>query len=153
MGYWDRLCDIVGNCSQYSIVANKTRLVFTVRVRFACVSAVSDRGMSFAFWLKRRVDSARFRRVDHYGGNDWGYNVRVTTMLQLRRPDPTFAVHGLRGRLPTSMWQDDRAGSGQQRFPGNPPLSNLSAFLATAFRVLSALRADDGGKTATGRAS
>ena len=57
MGYWDRLCDIVGNCSQYSIVANKTRIVFTVRVRFACVSAVSDRGMSFAFWLKRRSTS------------------------------------------------------------------------------------------------
>ncbi len=81
--YWDRLCELVGNCGPYSIVANKTRLAFMVRVRFAGMSAVSDRGMSFAFWLKRRIDSPRFRKIEHYGGSDWGYHVRVASLDHL----------------------------------------------------------------------
>jgi hypothetical protein len=66
--YWNRLCEMVGECGPYSIVANKTRLVFMVRVRFAGMDAVSDRGMSFSFWLKQPIDDARFRKVVHYGG-------------------------------------------------------------------------------------
>jgi len=81
--YWDRLQEMVGNCGPYSVVANKTRLAFMVRVRFAGMSAVSDRGSSISFWLKRRVDSPRFRKIEHYGGDDWGYHLRVTGLDQL----------------------------------------------------------------------
>ncbi len=81
--YWERLCELVGNCGPYSIVASKTRLAFMVRVRFAGMSALSDRGMSFAFWLKRRIDSPRFRKVEHYGGDDWGYHLRVASLDDL----------------------------------------------------------------------
>lgn len=81
--YWNRLCQMVGNCGPYSIVANKTRLAFMVRVRFAGMSAVSGRGMSFAFWLKERIEHPRFRRVEHYGGNDWGYYLRVESLDDL----------------------------------------------------------------------
>lgn len=81
--YWERLQTMVGTCGPYSIVANKTRLAFMVRVRFAGMSAVSDRGMSFSFWLKQRIESSRFRKVDHYGGDDWGYHLRVTSLDEL----------------------------------------------------------------------
>ncbi len=81
--YWDRLQEMVGRCGPYSVVANKTRLAFMVRVRFAGMSAVSDQGMSFAFWLKERIHSPRFRKVEHYGGRDWGYHVRVTSLGDL----------------------------------------------------------------------
>ena len=81
--YWRRLQDLVGKCGPYSIVTNKTGLAFMVRVRFAGMSAVSDRGMSYAFWLKQRIDSPRFRRIDHYGGNDWGYRLRATSLEDL----------------------------------------------------------------------
>lgn len=81
--YWDHLQEMVANCGPHSVVANKTRLVFMVRVRFAGMSAVSDRGMSFAFWLKQRIDSPRFRRVEHYGGNDWGYYLRAESLEDL----------------------------------------------------------------------
>jgi hypothetical protein len=47
-------------------VANKTRLAFMVRVRFAGMGAVSERGMSFPFWLKERIESPRFRKVEYH---------------------------------------------------------------------------------------
>lgn len=75
--YWDRLQELVGECGPYSTVANKTRLAFMVRVRFAGMDAVSDKGMTFSFWLKDRIESPRFKRIEHYGGSDWGYHVRV----------------------------------------------------------------------------
>ncbi|MFQ5967713.1 MAG: DUF5655 domain-containing protein [Acidimicrobiia bacterium] len=81
--FWNKLQEMVGNCGPHSIVANKTRLAFMVRVRFAGTSAVSDCGMSFAFWLKQRIDSPRFRRVEHYGGSDWGYHMRVGSLEEL----------------------------------------------------------------------
>lgn len=81
--YWNRLCQMVGNCGPYSIVANKTRLAFMVRVRFAGMSAVSERGMSLAFWLKEQIESPRFRKVENYGGNNWGYYLRVGSLEEL----------------------------------------------------------------------
>jgi hypothetical protein len=81
--YWERLKDMVGNCGPYTIVANKTRLEFMVRVRFAGMDAVSERGMSMSFWLKERIDSPRFRKVAHYGGRDWVYSVRLTALEDL----------------------------------------------------------------------
>ena len=77
--YWDRLQEIVATCGPYSIVANKTRLEFMVRVRFAGMDAVSEQGMSFSFWLKESLDSPRLRKVVLYGRTDWVHHVRVTS--------------------------------------------------------------------------
>jgi hypothetical protein len=81
--YWDKLQEMVGNCGPYTIVANKTRLAFMVRARFAGMGAVSERGMSFSFWLKERIESPRFSKVEYYGRRDWGYHVRVTSIDDL----------------------------------------------------------------------
>ena len=81
--YWNRLNEMVGKCGPYSVVANKTRLAFMVRVRFAGVGAVSSRGMSVSFWLKRRIDHPRFRKVEHYGRSDFGYHLRITAPDEL----------------------------------------------------------------------
>jgi Domain of unknown function (DUF5655) len=81
--YWDRLQEVVAACGPYSIVANKTRLEFMVRVRFAGMDAVSDRGMSFSFWLKERIDSPRFRKVVLYGRTDWVHHVRISSLDDL----------------------------------------------------------------------
>lgn len=81
--YWNRLCEMVGRCGEYSIVANKTGIGFMVRVRFAGISAVSERGMTLRWWLKERIESPRFARVEHYGGRDWGYRLRVTSLDQM----------------------------------------------------------------------
>lgn len=81
--YWDRLNQMVGTCGPYTVVANKTRLVFMVRVRFAGITAVSDRGMSMSFWLKEQIASPRFRRVDHYTKSDFGHHLRVASLAEL----------------------------------------------------------------------
>lgn len=36
-----------------------------------------------SFWLKERIESPRFRKVAHYGGRDWVYFVRVSTIDDL----------------------------------------------------------------------
>lgn len=81
--YWNRLREMVGQCGPYSLVANKTRLEFMVRVRFAGMDAVSERGMSMSFWLKEQIESPRFRKVAHYGGRDWVYYLRVSSLDEL----------------------------------------------------------------------
>jgi Domain of unknown function (DUF5655) len=81
--YWDRLQEIVATCGPYSIVANKTRPEFMVRVRFAGMDAVSERGMSFSFWLKEGLESPRFRKVVRYGRTDWMHHVRVESLDEL----------------------------------------------------------------------
>jgi Domain of unknown function (DUF5655) len=81
--YWDRLQELVATCGPYFIVANKSRLEFMVRVRFAGMDAVSERGMSFSFWLKERLDSSRFRKVVLYGRTDWVHHIRVVSLDDL----------------------------------------------------------------------
>lgn len=81
--YWNRLQEVVAACGPYSIVANKTRLEFMVRVRFAGMDAVSERGMSFSFWLKERIDSPRFRKVVLYGRTDWVHHLRINSLDDL----------------------------------------------------------------------
>lgn len=50
-----------------------------MRVRFAGLTSVSERGMSFHFWLKSRIQSPRFSRVEHIGV----YRLRVTSLDDL----------------------------------------------------------------------
>jgi Domain of unknown function (DUF5655) len=81
--YWNRLQEVVAACGPFSIVANKTRLEFMVRVRFAGMDAVSERGMSFSFWLKERIDSPRFHKVVLYGRTDWVHHLRINSLDDL----------------------------------------------------------------------
>ena len=81
--FWHRLQEVVAACGPCSIVANKTRLEFMVRVRFAGMDAVSERGMSFSFWLKERIDSPRMRKVVLYGRNNWVHHLRVASLDEL----------------------------------------------------------------------
>lgn len=81
--YWNKLQEMVGKCGPFSVVANKTRLGFMVRVRFAGMSAVSDRGMTIGFWLKQHIESPRFTRVEHLERSDWIYSLRIESMEEL----------------------------------------------------------------------
>ncbi len=54
-----------------------------VRVRFAGVQRISDRGITLSFWLKERIASPRFTRVEAYGPRDFCYYLRVTAPDQL----------------------------------------------------------------------
>ena len=83
MAMWDRLVEIIAGFGPFELHATKSRISFMVRVRFAGVSALSERGMSLNLWLKQRVESERFAKVEHLGGRDWIYRVRIRTAEEL----------------------------------------------------------------------
>jgi hypothetical protein len=57
-----------------TLVLNKTGIAFMTRVRFAGCQPRRDR-LRTTLWLKRRVESPRFARVDFYGHDDWVYTI------------------------------------------------------------------------------
>jgi hypothetical protein len=69
--------DFVRRCGPFTIDVAKTRIAFQGRVRFAGVSGCTRGGITVGFWLKRRVDSPRFAKVEHLLRNDWIYRLRV----------------------------------------------------------------------------
>jgi len=56
---------LVRRCGPVSVAPTKTRVAFMVRVRFAGVNRISNRGMTASFALPRRLDSPRIQRVEH----------------------------------------------------------------------------------------
>lgn len=83
MALWDRLIEIVAANGPFDYVVQKGRVGFMVRVRFAGVSAMSERGMTLGFWLKEQVESPRFAKVEHLNRSDWLYRLRVTQLEEL----------------------------------------------------------------------
>lgn len=62
---------------------NKTRISFQGRVRFAGVARVTRDGLACTFWLKRRIESPRFTRVERLPPGDYIYNFKLTDAAQL----------------------------------------------------------------------
>jgi hypothetical protein len=61
----------------------KTRISFQNRVRFAGVAAVRRDALIAAFWLKRRIDSPRFSKVDFIPPNNYVYQFRLADASEL----------------------------------------------------------------------
>jgi hypothetical protein len=61
----------------------KTRISFQGRVRFAGVSGTTKDSLIIGFWLKRRVESPRFMKVDVYPRNDHVYKLRLSDVKEL----------------------------------------------------------------------
>lgn len=80
---WDSLVDLVRTCGDFEFAPAKTRVAFMVRVRFMAVTSVSDRGITFHIWLRQRVESPRFFRIDHPSSNAFIHWARVTSSDQL----------------------------------------------------------------------
>ena len=66
-----------------TVNVNKTRISFQGRVRFAGISRVTRDGLVCNFWLKRRIDSPRFARVEHLPRSDFVYAFKLTDPAQL----------------------------------------------------------------------
>jgi hypothetical protein len=73
---------LVARCGPYEHAPAKTRVAFLVRMRFAAVNAVSDRGLRAHVCLPRRVESPRFSRVDVVG-KIWVHHFRVASREEL----------------------------------------------------------------------
>lgn len=70
---YDAWVSLVGEFGPFEQVPTKSRIAFMVRVRFAGVVRVRKDGLLCGFWLKRRIDSPRFSKVEHLGRTDWIY--------------------------------------------------------------------------------
>lgn len=64
---FQRFVELVGRCGPCELAPAKTRVAVMVRVRFASVSSLSERGMTIAFGLRRRLHHRRIRRVEQLG--------------------------------------------------------------------------------------
>ncbi|HET8550762.1 MAG TPA: DUF5655 domain-containing protein [Bryobacteraceae bacterium] len=64
-------------CGPVSVYAQKTRIVFQVRARFAGAAACR-RWPNCGLWLKRRATHPLIRRVEFVGGRDYIHHFRLT---------------------------------------------------------------------------
>jgi hypothetical protein len=63
---FDGFVDLVRRCGPIEVVPTRSRVALMVRVRFAGVSRVSDRGMTIAFALRQPTPHPRIRKIERY---------------------------------------------------------------------------------------
>ena len=95
---------LIAPCGPYDVAPAKTRIAFLGRVRFASLSAVSERGMTVTLALPRPLRSARFARVSEVVPGWWAHQLRVTDVSGLdaqlgRWLRRSYALMGMQERL------------------------------------------------------
>lgn len=74
---------LVRSFGPVTVNINKSRISFQARVRFAGVVRVLRDGIVCGFWLKRRIDSPRFSRVELIPPRDWVYQFKLREVGEL----------------------------------------------------------------------
>jgi hypothetical protein len=75
---FDRFAELVQSVGPVTVIPQKSRVVFQVRVRFAgAVPRKSHLLVSFGF--PRRVDSPRFHKIEQYAPRWYGHSCKVTS--------------------------------------------------------------------------
>lgn len=75
--------ELLRKCGRVTAAPAKTRVAFMVRVRFAGVSSVSDRGMTIAFALRRPLKNPRIFKMVKYNPRWYGHFVRIKSPEEL----------------------------------------------------------------------
>ena len=78
----DRLVEAAHSCGPVTIYAQKTRIVFMVRVRFAGVMT-RKRWLYFSLWLTRKIEHSRLHKVDVYGPRSYGHQFRLSDPAEI----------------------------------------------------------------------
>ena len=66
-----------------TVNVNKTRISFQGRVRFAGISGLRRDGLVCNFWLKRRIESPRFSKVELFPPDNHVYQFRLRDAAEL----------------------------------------------------------------------
>jgi hypothetical protein len=74
---------LIAACGEYHVAPAKTRIAFLARVRFAGITAISEKGMTCAFALPAPLFSPRFVKVEEVVPGWWVHRLRVTEPAQL----------------------------------------------------------------------
>jgi hypothetical protein len=80
---FDRFVELVARCGPFQFAPARTRVAVMVRVRFAYVHSLSERGMTVGFGLPEPLDSPRIRKVERYMATWYGHELRVATAAEL----------------------------------------------------------------------
>ncbi|MGH9855407.1 MAG: DUF5655 domain-containing protein [Blastocatellia bacterium] len=79
---FDKYVEFVERCGPITVYAQKTRIVFQTRARFTGAVA-RKRWLECAVWLKRRVESLRFHRIESILDRDFVHYFHLTAESQL----------------------------------------------------------------------
>jgi hypothetical protein len=79
---YDRFHEMVQRCGPSKVLPYRDKVAYMVRVRFAG-AAPATRWLDVGFWLPRRVDSPRFRKIETIYPNAHAHLLRVTDPSQL----------------------------------------------------------------------
>ncbi len=79
---FDRLVAAVEACGPVTMYAQKTRIVFMDRVRFAGV-ITRKRFLYFSLWLRRRVEHPRLHKVEVFGPDSFGHRFRLERAAEI----------------------------------------------------------------------
>ena len=74
---------LLRQCGPVTAAPAKTRVAFMVRVRFAGVNSVSDRGMTISFALRRPLKHPRIFRIEKYNPRWYGHFLRILSPEEL----------------------------------------------------------------------
>jgi hypothetical protein len=80
---FNRFVRLVRRCGPFEFAPAKTRVAFMVRIRFAWVSRISERGMTAVVELPRRLNSPRIGRIEHPTTSVYVHYFRVTSLEEL----------------------------------------------------------------------
>ena len=103
---FDRLLELYERCGPVVVIAQKTRIVFMVRVRFGGCIVRRDRLLT-GISLARRIDDARWTSVDEVAPGWWGHRFEVRSAEELNDPVlaelicESYHAIGQQGRLAT----------------------------------------------------
>ncbi len=75
--------ELVAGCGPMQIAPARTRIGFQVRMIFAAVNKLSDRGLDAHVVLTRRVDSPRFRRIEELTPRCFVHHFRIQALNEL----------------------------------------------------------------------
>ena len=70
-------------CGPLAVNVNKTRISFQARARFASVNRVTRDGLACHLWLKRRLASPRFTRVEHLPPGNYVHHFKLADPAEL----------------------------------------------------------------------
>jgi hypothetical protein len=80
---YDAFLAFVSQFGPVTVNVTRSRISFQARVRFAGVVRVTKDGLVCSFWLKRRIGSPRFTRVELVPPNNFVYHFKLTAADQL----------------------------------------------------------------------
>src|SRR5881394_2242546 len=80
---YKRFSALVRECGPVQIAPAKTRIGFQVRMIFAAVNQLSDRGLDAHVVLTRRLDGPRFRRIEIMTPRCYVHHFRIQSLSEL----------------------------------------------------------------------